>query len=121
MRSRYTAYTLGLVDYLLATWAAETRPATLARDDVDLVWVGLAIVGTRGGGGDEAGGEVEFVARALAGDRLTTLHETSRFVRQNGAWRYLDGDLTPETPTRVGRNAPCPCGSGRKFKRCHGA
>lgn len=121
MRSRYCAYALGLADYLRDTWASRTRPSTLALEDSDMRWVSLTICATRDGGPTDQTGEVEFIARSIAGDRLNVLHETSRFLRENGRWRYLDGDLVAEAPVRVGRNAPCPCGSGRKFKRCHGA
>ena len=121
MRSRYAAYALGLTDYLLATWSRETRPEERDLAGDALQWIDLEIRATRAGGVADATGEVEFVARAIAGDTLRSLHETSRFVREDGEWRYRDGDLAPDAPVKLGRNAPCPCGSGRKFKRCHGA
>ncbi len=121
MRSRYSAYALGLADYVRETWAEATRPAQLDLGTGDMAWVGLEIRATSKGGHDDDAGSVEFVARAISGDHLSTLHETSRFIREAGRWRYLDGDLVPATPVKLGRNAPCPCGSGKKFKRCHGA
>mgnify|MGYP005749441789 FL=1 len=121
MRSRYSAYALGLADYLLATWATATRPGTLSLDEAASRWIGLEIRTTRAGGETDTQGEVEFVARAIGGEQLHRLHEVSRFCREEGAWRYLDGVLAPDAPVKIGRNMPCPCGSGRKFKRCHGA
>ena len=119
MRSRYTAYTRGDAGYLSATWAPETRPKALDLADGP-EWLGLAILRAAGGAGDEAG-TVEFRARYRAGGREEVLHETSRFRRDQGRWVYVDGQLhDPPAPTRVGRNALCPCGSGRKYKRCCG-
>ena len=95
MRSRYTAYVLGEVGYLRATWAAETCPADL---DVDLDapdaprWLGLAI--KRHEPIDETRARVEFVARYKNGGRAFRLHELSRFTRgDDGRWRYVDGDI----------------------------
>ena len=120
MRSRYSAFALGLVDYLRETWASATRPARLDPGTGAMDWIGLEIRTTSKGGRDDEAGTVEFIARAISGDHLSTLHETSRFIREAGCWRYLDGDLAPDTPVKLGRNASCPCGSGKKFKRCHG-
>ena len=120
MRSRYSAYTLALSDYLRATWAQSTRPAVLEIRNGGIAWIGLEIIKVRDGAVDDREGEVEFIARGIAGDHLNVLHETSRFIREDGAWRYLDGDLLSTPPAKIGRNAPCPCGSGLKFKRCHG-
>lgn len=122
MRSRYTAYVLGDDDYLLRTWHPSTRPASVD-SGVGPVWTGLQVLASTGGGPDDTQGAVEFMARYRDGTRLGSLHETSRFVREEGAWLYLDGEIHPaaEAGTKVGRNALCPCGSGRKFKRCCGS
>jgi SEC-C motif-containing protein len=128
MRSRYTAYIRAAVPYLLATWHASTRPETI---DVESIphWCGLEILGTERGGPEDSQGLVEFRATALAGERLIVLRERSRFVREEGTWSYLDGefikeeqpaDPTPPAQSKVGRNDPCPCGSGKKFKKCCG-
>ena len=91
MRSRYTAYVLGLADYLLATWHASTRPAALEPFDPSLKWLGLDV---RAHGQTDANhGTVEFVARSKRGGRAHRLHETSRFVREDGRWLYVDGDV----------------------------
>jgi SEC-C motif domain protein len=91
MRSRYTAFTLRRADYLLATWHASHRPADLQLDE-GVKWLGLEVRRHKPVDGEHA--EVEFVARQRdAGGRAHRLHETSRFVREDGRWYYLDGDL----------------------------
>lgn len=94
MRSRYSAFVLRLEPYLLQTWAHGTRPASLDLSGDDGVkWLGLQVLAAAAGQvGDEAG-TVEFVARYKVGGRACRLHETSRFCREDGAWRYVDGDL----------------------------
>jgi len=121
MRSRYSAYALGLADYLADSWHPDTRPE--GRIESPVKWVGLEIVSTDQGGPDDAEGEVEFCAYFLEGERLEALCERSRFLRHQGRWVYLDGApaTVQTTPARrIGRNQPCPCGSGAKFKRCCG-
>ncbi len=92
MRSRYTAYTLGREDYLLATWHPTTRPAALGlAEDAPTKWLGLEV--KRHVQQDEAHALVEFVARYKVQGRAHRLHETSRFVREAGRWYYVDGDI----------------------------
>ena len=91
MRSRYSAYVLGLHDYLLATWHASTRPASLEADPPGLRWLGLEVRRCSMSDGDH--GTVEFVARSKLGGRAHRLHERSRFVREQGRWFYIDGDI----------------------------
>jgi SEC-C motif-containing protein len=87
MRSRYSAFALGLSEYLLATWHADTRPPSLALDG-HLKWLGLEVRSQHESG---ARAIVEFVARSKpAAGRAIRLHETSRFVREGGRWYYLD-------------------------------
>lgn len=91
MRSRYTAFVLDLRDYLLASWHASTRPASLDAPEPGLKWLGLAVKHATLQDADH--GSVEFVARSKIGGRAHRLHEVSRFVREDGAWFYVDGDL----------------------------
>lgn len=93
MRSRYSAFVLGNATYLLHSWHASTRPATLDLKDDPTRWLGLKILAHSGGGPDEREGTVEFVARYKAGGKAGRLHEVSRFVREEGQWYYLDGDI----------------------------
>lgn len=92
MRSRYSAFVLELPDYLLASWHADTRPATLAPNEAGLKWLGLEV--KRHQRLDDAHASVTFVARSKLGGRAHRLQETSRFVREDGAWYYVDGDLS---------------------------
>lgn len=96
MRSRFTAFALGLGDYLLTSWHPSTRPATLELDP-GVVWRRLQIVDTVAGGPDDAEGVVEFRASYRDAGGSGLLHERSRFVRHEGRWVYLDGatSLTP--------------------------
>lgn len=91
MRSRYTAFVLGLHEYLLATWHPSTRPAAIEADDAGLKWLGLQVRQYTVIDADHA--EVEFVARSKLAGRAHRLHERSRFVREHGRWHYVDGDL----------------------------
>lgn len=92
MRSRYSAYVLDRRDYLLSTWHPSTRPASLPANEPGLKWLGLDL--RRCEMQDDDHGTVEFVARSKLGGRAHRLHETSRFVRLDGRWFYLDGDIT---------------------------
>ncbi len=92
MRSRYSAYVRGLADYLLATWHASTRPAALdLAEEPRPKWLGLEVKRHQVTGADSA--IVEFVARCRIAGRGQRLHETSRFVREDGRWYYVDGDV----------------------------
>lgn len=95
MRSRYSAYALGLRDYLLATWHASTRPAELELDDVPsarLRWLGLDVLEHHRDDADHA--RVRFVARfRVGGQSAQRMRELSRFVREDGRWFYVDGDV----------------------------
>jgi SEC-C motif-containing protein len=91
MRSRYSAFTFGLLDYLGQTWHPSTRPATIESLPEDLRWLGLEVRRHVQQDADHA--LVEFVARSKRGGRAERLHETSRFVREEGRWFYVDGDV----------------------------
>jgi SEC-C motif-containing protein len=94
MRSRYSAYVLLREDYLLATWHADTRPASLrlSAQQPTPTWLGLDIRQHRVIDSEHA--TVEFVARyRLGGGRAQRQHETSRFVRENDRWFYRDGEI----------------------------
>ena len=93
MRSRYSAFVLGDVPYLLATWHSSQRPADLTLEQGGK-WLGLEIKQHRVTGVGTA--EVEFVARFRVGGKAVRQHERSRFVREPSAdgdrWFYVDGD-----------------------------
>lgn len=94
MRSRYTAYVLGLENYLLATWHESTRPMSLglAAQSPRPTWLGLSV--KRHETPTQESATVEFVARfRIGGGSAERMHETSRFVREGGRWFYVDGTL----------------------------
>ena len=92
MRSRYSAYVLGLEDYLLATWHPATRPVALELDATPRPqWLGLTVKAHVPL--DETHATVEFVARYKLNGRAFRLHETSRFERVDERWLYVDGKM----------------------------
>lgn len=93
MRSRYSAFVLDRLDYLLASWHPDTRPASIEPNEPGLRWLGLEVKRHQRQDADHA--TVEFVARSKLGGRAHRLHEVSRFERIDGRWYYLDGNLSP--------------------------
>ncbi|AHG65614.1 YchJ family protein [Advenella mimigardefordensis] len=91
MRSRYAAFVLDELDYLLETWHRSTRPASLEPNAPGTQWLGLDVRGHAQQDDDHA--TVEFVARSRQNGRAARLHEVSRFVREDGRWFYVDGDF----------------------------
>ncbi|MEQ6289297.1 YchJ family protein [Vogesella sp. GCM10023246] len=95
MRSRYSAYVRCDEAYLLQSWASSTRPSTLdLADDAGVKWLGLQLLDTSAGQAADNTGTVRFVARYKVGGRAFRLQENSRFIREEGAWRYLDGEVS---------------------------
>lgn len=117
MRSRYSAYVLGREGYLLATWDPSTRPGSLSLMEDKVKWLELIIHAADGEQPQAVTGEVDFSARFIDRDQFCELRENSRFVRTEGLWYYLDG-ACEIARTKLNRNGACPCGSGKKFKRC---
>ena len=103
-------------------WAGGYYPADLSFEDEAIRWTHLEVIHTVAGGIADQAGVVEFKAHYRSGRKAGVLHERSRFTRLNGRWVYVDGDLSPQAlpGKKVGRNAPCPCGSTKKYKRCCG-
>ncbi len=94
MRARYSAFAVGDPAYLLATWHSTTRPPTVDLDP-RIRWIGLEVLRTTGGGLLGSVGTVEFRAHSVVDGAAGSQHEDSRFVREDGQWRYLDGDPLP--------------------------
>ena len=123
MRSRYSAYCLAEADYLLQTWHYSTRPQQLSFDD-GLSWTGLKVLNAAGPVlvSGEMTGFVEFVASYRCAGKAGKMHERSRFQLLDGDWFYVDGVQidadAPQPVTKARRNEPCPCGSGKKYKKC---
>lgn len=119
MRSRYTAYVMHNVDYLIATWhpecQAETWRDAITRSFANTEWLGLNLIEESVVDGSREG-FVEFIARfSENGGHCQAIHERSRFLQLEQRWYYIDG-IQP----KLGRNAGCPCGSGQKYKKCCG-
>jgi SEC-C motif-containing protein len=91
MRSRYSAYVRDLADYLRDTWHPSTRPTNVEPNPPGLRWLGLEVRRSSQPDADHA--TVEFVARSKLAGKAHRLHETSRFVREDGRWYYVDGDV----------------------------
>ncbi len=124
MRSRFTAYAMRKTDYLLKTWDASKRPEEIDFSKEDVVWTKLEIVSIKKGGANDSKGLVEFKAYYMMDNEEYVMKELSRFKKLAGQWMYLDGLVNSVVKvgeqTNQGKNAPCSCGSGKKFKRCCG-
>ena len=129
MRSRYTAYTLAEIDYLFQTSGPRVRKEFDAESSRKWAqsadWRKFEIVRAEGGGADDEQGVIEFVAHYQVKDAAFEHHEVAEFGRVDGAWRFMDGQIVNPPPVRretpkIGRNDPCPCGSGQKYKKCCG-
>ena len=123
MRSRYSAYVTGNLDHVERTHAPEIRRdfnrAEAERLAAEVEWLGLDV---RKATADGDRGTVEFAVRFRRQDQELTQYEVAEFRREDGQWLYAGGKTSANPPPRrvvkVGRNEPCPCGSGKKFKKC---
>jgi SEC-C motif-containing protein len=129
MRSRYCAYVRGAIDHVIATHDVATRAqvdvAATTAWSRDTAWQGLEILATERGGPDDDDGIVEFIARGITRGAPFAQRERSRFKRDGDdrRWYYVSGDaraVPASAPAKPGRNDLCPCGSGQKYKKCHG-
>lgn len=130
MRARYTAHTLGSMDFILATHHPATRSdideSATARWARESQWLGLEILSIEGGEENDSSARIEFVARYRdAARRRHTHHERGVFEKYHGQWYFRDAEVPDvnqfrrEAP-KQGRNDPCACGSGKKYKKCCG-
>ena len=121
MRSRYHAFVVKDASYLLRTWHPSTRPRALDFDGDTTTWLKLEVLETISGGKCDTRGIVEFKAYFDSGTGREILHERSSFLKEDGAWFYVDGEMPQQSSVmKPSRNKPCPCGSGKKYKRCCG-
>ncbi|MGB3300312.1 MAG: YchJ family metal-binding protein [Phormidesmis sp.] len=145
MRSRYTAFSTRNVDYIMATQkfsdqfsdqqsdraGLKASPKASLKQSVNSTqWTNLMVVSTRKGKAKDRTGIVEFVAAYRVKPLLTIgaagqieqqieqMHERSHFIQAKGQWLYIQGDRLP--PYQPKRTDACWCGSGKKFKQCHG-
>jgi len=124
MRSRYTAYATGKLDYIEATAAGPAAKAfdlrEAERSELGTEWLELTITGREAGLESDETGKVGFTFRVRQNGKEASASELSLFRKIDGRWFYWDREDKAKA-VRVGRNDPCPCGSGKKYKACHGA
>ena len=120
MRSRFSAYVIRNADYIHHTYAVEKRPENVIADIYDFAkscrFIKLKVLNSEENG-DLA--TVEFSAQYFYQNLFCQLNELSRFEKRDDQWFYVDGDITPAPDLKVGRNDLCPCGSDKKYKKCH--
>jgi SEC-C motif domain protein len=117
MRSRYSAFVRGMINYLIDTLHPDKRQnddeQALAQIIEQTEWLGLKIINHKQ---TEVNATVEFIA-FYHQQPIGQLHECSNFIKQNGLWFYVDGAVLPAI--KLNRNELCFCGSGKKIKKCH--
>ena len=127
MRARYHAYETCDMEFIKESHDPDNTEgidwAECEKWARESQWLGLEILSTTKGGEDDKDGIVEFKATYIENGKTIVHHERSYFVKKNGVWFYQK--WLPITSTRinenkVGRNDPCPCGSGKKYKKCCG-
>ena len=120
MRSRYSAYAQGNAKYIFNTYAKDKQAENPVKEIAEFAnscqFIKLEIIDSQ----DQSDtGYVKFKAHYLFGNLYCTLHEKSEFIKVEGAWFYLDGDIKDTPEVKLNRNDVCPCGSNKKFKKCH--
>jgi len=127
MRSRYSAYVKAATEYLFETTHPSHRKGYDHKGTKEWAenseWEKLEILATREGGSEDDKGEVEFKAIYRDNGKRVEHHEMAQFRKDGGKWLFTDGRTVgsrPITSNKIGRNEPCPCGSGAKYKKCCG-
>jgi len=129
MRSRYSAHVKHEIDYILKSYHPDKQKdfdrKSTQKFATKSTWLGLEIKETIDGGINDISGKVEFIARFKANNTTQFMHERSSFQKIAGTWYYVDGKSIPDKPVvrstqKLGRNDPCSCGSGKKYKKCCG-
>ncbi|MFA5354293.1 MAG: YchJ family protein [Thermodesulfovibrionales bacterium] len=129
MRSRYSAYVNKEIDYIFNSLHPDHRADYDEKSTRSWAesaqWYGLEIISVTAGGPEDSEGDVEFIATFAEKGMRHEHHELSTFKKEDGIWYLVEGKTLParqvvrESP-KVGRNEPCPCGSGKKYKKCCG-
>lgn len=129
MRARYASYATGRIDFVEKTHAPESRAdfdrRAAEKWALESQWKGLEVLAVKGGSPDDENGAVSFVARFASNGQDYEHREIATFRKQDGRWYFVDGkspkpDTFVKAAPEIGRNEPCRCGSGKKFKKCHG-
>ena len=129
MRSRYTAYAKNEVNYILTSTHPEKRKQcdekAIRTWSQNSVWNGLEILGKNKGEEQDSEGTVEFIAHFIENRIKQNLHENALFKKVDNQWYYIDSEVIAQKPfvrteIKISRNDNCPCGSGKKYKKCCG-
>ena len=128
MRSRYSAYAEHAIDYIVETCSPDEKEKIDIKQTKNWsersTWLGLKILSAEKGRAEDTEGSVEFEAVYETDGLRDIHHERAKFKKHEGRWLYEEGSVVPKTIIRtgpkVGRNDPCPCGSGKKYKQCCG-
>lgn len=120
MRSRFSAYKIENYQYILATYSNQQKQqltvGSLKSSATGTKWLSLEIVSSDK---QSQQGHVEFKAYYQVDNQYYILHELSKFILEENQWKYTEGKILSDgMPLKIGRNDPCPCGSGSKFKKC---
>lgn len=127
MRARYSAYVNTEMNFIFESTHPDHREgydhAGTKEWAESSEWLGLDIISTSKGGSEDSVGEVEFIARFTEGGNKREHHEAGQFKKKGGEWYFTEGTMVrakPLTVVKIGRNDPCSCGSGAKYKKCCG-
>lgn len=127
MRARYSAYVAAEMDFIFESTDPDHRQGYdhegTRKWAEESEWLGLEIIGTSRGQSGDATGEVEFKARFKEQGVLREHHENALFRKRDQRWYFTDGSMVKQKPlsvVKIGRNDPCSCGSGVKYKKCCG-
>jgi len=129
LRSRYAAYVRKNVDYIVETTHPDQREAdarrTVERWMKSCDWKNIEIVECSGGGLEDLDGTVEFKAAYIQKGRRQLHHEVAEFKKADDVWYFHDAKAPQiaqyvRSEPKIGRNEPCSCGSGKKYKKCCG-
>jgi SEC-C motif-containing protein len=130
MRARYSAHVKTEIDFIFDTTEAGQRDKVDRKQVINwsknAQWLGLEILNTEAGGPEDDAGTVEFTAHYREKGKRMEHREIAEFKKSDDRWYFVDGRApTPVQSIRqgpkIGRNDPCPCGSGKKYKKCCGA
>ncbi len=127
MRSRYSAFAKAEIDYLIDTIHPDKRKEFDRKSVVAWAkkseWLDFKLLDTQKGGSEDSEGQVEFIAEYRQKGKRRHHHELAQFKRADDRWYFYDGaapeikQVVRET-AKIGRNDPCSCGSGKKYKKC---
>ena len=125
MRARYTAHVVVAIDFISDSLHPDYRKdydkKAAKKWAEESEWFGLEVIDTSDGGPKDETGEVEFIARYKDKDGRRAYHERGQFRKHRKKWYFTEGEMVkgqPVSSSKVGRNDPCPCGSGKKYKKC---